>query len=101
MAGAALAGGPAATIDSPGSLTNDPTPTFTWHTSTAASGFVCQIDGQDVACGCSRRKALKRGCGSQGSYTSFALADGSHRFRVQPVDPGSSPGQLDFVVDTV
>jgi hypothetical protein len=71
---------PQATITSGpsnGSVTNDPTPTFTFTSSEAGSTFQCRRDA-----------ASFKTCRSP--YTPTALSNGSHTFRVKAIDaPGN------------
>ncbi len=82
---------PETAIDSgPAGLTNDPTPTFTFWGSQSPS-FECKVDaGPWFAC--------------TTPYTSFALADGPHRFQVRATDPAGntdqSPATRDFTIDS-
>jgi hypothetical protein len=84
-------------IDSgPSGPTNDPTPTFRFHASDAASTFTCSIDGG--------APAFRSCSGPEGSDTPAALSDGSYTFRVQASDiaghADSTPAERPFTVDT-
>ncbi len=87
---------PTATIDAgPSGLTNDPTPTFEFHSSEAGSSFECSIDTGTPAWGA---------CSDPGADTPpSALADGSWTFRVRATDQASNTGAAasrSFTVDT-
>jgi Ca2+-binding RTX toxin-like protein len=81
-------------IDSgPSGLTNDSTPTFTYHSTLAGSTFQCAVDGGAYV-----------SCPSTG-YTTPVLIDGPHTFSVKATsgagytDP--TPATRSFTVDTV
>ncbi|MBK5232989.1 MAG: hypothetical protein JJE13_08430 [Thermoleophilia bacterium] len=88
-------GGPEGTTSitgGPGGYTADPTPTFTYTSTTSGSAFKCKLDnGSWVTC-------------NPGGFTSGALSDGAHTFYVRNwYGPGSShpgPASRSFVVDT-
>ena len=87
---------PTATIDSgPSGLTNDPTPSFEFHSSEAGSDFECSIDTGTPAWGA---------CSGPGSETPpGALSDGPHTFRVRATDAAGNQGGAatrEFTVDT-
>jgi hypothetical protein len=72
---------PQTQIDSgPSAFTNDPTPTFTFHSSEAGSSLECKVDSAPYAA-CNSPK------------TTPHLADGSHTFAVRATDP---VGNLDL-----
>ena len=88
---------PDTTIDSgsgkgsPGELTNDPTPTWTFSSEDPAAGFECQIDsGAWTPC--------------DQSYTALPLTDAPHNFRVRATDAAANtdqtPASVSFTVDT-
>jgi hypothetical protein len=89
---------PQTTIDSgPGGATNDPTPTFTFHSSVAGSTFACSIDTGTPSFGpCSGPGATHTPAGP--------LADGSYTFRVRATDAEEhtdpTPATSSFTVDT-
>lgn len=88
-------GFPQTSIDSgPAAFTNDPTPTFTFSSSTPGATFECRMD--------STNDADFQACGSPFTPSS-ALVDGPHVFDVRAVssttDP--SPATRSFTVDTV
>jgi hemolysin type calcium-binding protein/putative glycosyl hydrolase/Big-like domain-containing protein len=76
--GLAIAGGP-----SPGSATNDPTPSFSFS-SPDGGGFTCSIDG-----------AAPQACTSP--YTAPSLSEGDHTFTVRQ---GAASASRNFTVDT-
>jgi len=83
---------PNTTITSgPSSATNDPTPTFGFSSSEAASTFKCKLDGGYFSA-CSSPRTLAH------------LADGSHTFSVRATDPGqntdATPATRTFTVRT-
>ncbi len=78
-------------IDSdPGSLTNDPTATFTFSSTESGSSFECRVDSGGFAA-----------CGSP--YTTAPLSDGEHSFRVRATDRAGNtdptPAEHQFTVD--
>ena len=76
---------PTAVIDSgPTGVTNDPTPTFEFHSTEAGSSFACSIDTGTPSFGpCS---------GPGASHTpSSPLPDGSYTFRVRATDAAGNP----------
>src|SRR5262249_6470378 len=89
---------PVATIDSgPGGITNNPAPTFAFHSNEPGSSFECSIDSGAPAYGpCS---------GPGASHTPAApLGDGSYTFRVRATDSAGNLGTAatrTFTVDTV
>ncbi len=82
---------PTATITAgPSGATGDSTPTFAFKSSEAGSTFKCRIDAGAFG-----------SCSSP--HTLAALADGSHTFAVEAIDPAdnvSSPASRTFKVDT-
>lgn len=76
----------------PDSLTNLTTATFTFHATEPSSTFECSLDGVAFAA-----------CTSGLTYT--LLADGSHTFDVQAIDPAGnpdlSPAHFLWTVDTL
>lgn len=81
-------------IDSgPEGLTNDSTPSFTYHSTLSGSTFQCSVDGAPYA-----------GCPGTG-YTTPVLTEGSHTFSVKAVSgAGNSdptPASRTFTVDTI
>jgi hypothetical protein len=83
---------PDTVIDSgPSGLTNDATPTFTFHSTESNSTFQCAIDDGAFA-----------SCTSP--YTTDALSDGEHTFRVRAIDRAgnvdAAPATRTFTVDT-
>jgi hypothetical protein len=85
---------PQSTIDSgpeDGSTTDDSTPRFTFSSSEAGSGFMCQIDG-GTAFACTS------------AYTPSALSDGPHTFWVTAIDAAgnddATPATRAFTIDT-
>ena len=83
---------PETTIDSgPSGTTDDRTPSFEFSANEQDSTFECRIDeGVWFAC--------------ESPYTTFALADGPHRFQVRATDPAGntdqSPASREFEVDS-
>ena len=82
---------PDTTIDSdPGSLTNDPTATFTFSSTESGSSFECRVDAGSFAA-----------CSSP--YTTAPLPDGQHSFRVRATDRAGNtdptPAVHQFTVD--
>jgi hypothetical protein len=83
---------PDTVIDSdPGALTNDSTPTFTFHSTETGSTFECAVDdGAFVPCTSPR--------------TTGTLSDGEHTFRVRAKDAAGNidptPATHTFTVDT-
>ncbi len=75
----------------PSGTTSDSTPTFAFASDTPGASFECQIDVSPFF-----------DCASP--YTTYALADGPHRFRVRAVDgfghTDPTPASRDFTVDT-
>jgi DNA-binding beta-propeller fold protein YncE len=75
----------------PSGTTSDNTPTFAFASDTPGASFECQIDVSPFF-----------DCASP--YTTYALADGPHRFRVRAVDgfghTDPTPASRDFTVDT-
>jgi hypothetical protein len=88
---------PDTVIDSgPGGATNDPTPSFGFHSTEAGSTFECSIDtGTPDFAPCS---------GPGDSHTPAALADGSYTFRVRATDgfanTDPTPAVRSFTIDT-
>ena len=88
---------PQTTIDSgPSGPTNDPTPTFAFHSSEAGSSFECSLGSGSPSFGpCS---------GPGATHTPAALGDGSYTFAVRATDPSSNtdttPATRAFSVDT-
>jgi hypothetical protein len=83
---------PETTIDlGPSGLTNDPTPTFTFHSSEAGSTFQCKINSSNYS-SCSSPK------------TTFHLSDGSRTFYVRAIDQAANadptPASRSFTVRT-
>lgn len=73
-----------------GSVTSDPTPTFSFTSTRAGSTFTCSVDG-----------AAPSACSSP--VTTGVLADGTHTFAVSATAGGStdpSPALRTFVIDT-
>ena len=88
---------PETTIDAgPTGTTNDPTPSFEFHSSESGSSFECSLDTGTPAFGpCS---------GPGATHTPAALADGPYTFRVRATDGAAntdpSPATRSFTVDT-
>ena len=83
---------PETTIDSgPSGLTNNPTPSFAFHSSDAGASFECKLDSGSYSA-----------CSSPKSYGQ--LADGAHTFRVRARDAAGNvdrpPALRKFTVDT-
>jgi NHL repeat/RTX calcium-binding nonapeptide repeat (4 copies)/Bacterial Ig-like domain len=83
---------PETTIDSgPSALTNDPTPTFTFHSSEAGSSFQCKVNSSTYA-SCSSPK------------TTAHLTDGPRTFYVRATDSSGNvdptPGSRSFTLRT-
>jgi len=77
-------------VSSPGELTNDRTPAWTFSSDDAAADFECQVDsGSWIAC--------------DQSFTAPSLNDGAHAFRVRAVDEAANvdgtPAEVTFTVD--
>ncbi len=75
----------------PSGTTSDSTPTFSFSSDTPGSTFECEVDvGAFFDC--------------TSAFTTYALADGPHRFRVRAVDEFGHadpiPASRDFTVDT-
>ncbi len=84
--------GPVTSIGSgPTGTSADNTPTFTFASDTPGSSFECQVDF-----------GARTDCASP--FTTFALADGPHRFQVRATDwagnTDPTPASRDFTVDT-
>jgi hypothetical protein len=84
---------PNTTINSgPSSLTNDPTPTFTFSSNDQSSTFQCKVDGGAFT-----------SCTSP--HTTATLPDGARTIQVRAIDNGghidSSPATWSFTLDTV
>ncbi|MCB0827512.1 MAG: hypothetical protein KDB62_01720, partial [Solirubrobacterales bacterium] len=87
---------PETTINSgPDGVIADNTPTFTFSSSEPGSAFQCKTDSGPFG-PCS---------GPGDSNTTFALADGPHRFQVRAIDPAANidptAASRTFAVDTV
>ena len=87
---------PSAQVDSgPTGLTNDATPTFTFHSPEAGSTFECSVDTGTPAFG---------PCSDAGSNTPASpLTDGNYTFRVRATDAAGNQGAVatrSFTVDT-
>ena len=84
---------PAVTITAhPVDPSNDPTPDFSFTSPDATATFECQIDGTVTFTACTS------------TWTSPALADGSHTFRVRATDPVGNQGAeatFTWIQDTV
>lgn len=83
---------PETTIDSgPASISNNPTPEFSFSSGDASATFTCRLDGQSIA-----------PCFSP--FTSPPLSNGAHTFEVLATDAAgnldASPALLSFTIDT-
>ncbi len=84
---------PSASIDqgpSEGSLTNDPTPAFSFTSNEPGSTFACQLDANSFAT-----------CAS--SFTAPTLSEGAHGVSVKAIDAAGNEGTIvsrSFTVDT-
>jgi hypothetical protein len=71
---------PTTTIDSgPANPTNSKTAVFTFHANETGSTFKCSLDGASFV-----------SCGTGKTY--WSMADGSHTFKVEAIDPAKNTG---------